>query len=1094
MYRKFYKFLAGKPAIYTFIIILPFLVFYWQVPFLADMTIGNDYTGCTIQEQMELQYALAHGFFPLYVPGFHGGQTSAALTLGQMYQPFPHLASKMPGYWTGNALQWLTLLRLVSLGLVHLGLFILLGRLRISPIFSFIISFITVYNLRMLDLFRMGGLENYTGYLFLCLALAFYYIKPTRVSGPVAMIAAAYLLVCGGHPQMMYYGLLGAVLAAIIIPFVLSAISAEIKVERQHLVKYFITSGICVACGILLSSAYTIPFYFDFITTNAGRIGLDYNWSLQFSDTLGGMFNNFFAPLYSDVNGAFGGSTLILLAALVPLVYLTGKKIPAAITLTWILLTILFLWGLGGVTPTHYFFWKYVPFSQNFRAPGRISMLFPFFFLLLLAWLFRSTGEKSGPDSHRRLLPYFLPALVGISLFFLYNWGLAKYLPKPGQFIPNRINSDPQWVDPLIYGLGLLSLVLVVLHSFYIKRFHRGWRPVIGILLAVTVTTQVTVAIRYGTWVIKRRSQSTLEKMDLFKKKKFTYPGRGGYGMESIAVARQMQESILEPALAKFYRKYKCVSHQKEAYRILNQENVTDTLVVETIPGGVKALEHIHTAIPIFAEGSGEYKKQDRAPTSDAGSRAIVGANLVFPLPRNDSIRLETNTFNRVCFSVEAGAPGFLAFSFPYADKWKAKIAGTDTRIYRANGYMQAVCLEAGQHKIEFRYWSRAAFVGMLISCLTFLLIGAYFVVFVLRGKQRVIGAAVGVLVPVSLFIAWSASLYSGDNLGTGYTWTSKEFPPRNNLAYAKKTSMNGPRSVFYPGLGVDGDLGKPFKTHQRKKDWWQVDLGSPKLIGEIVIYDGGFLGRKNLPLQILSSVDGKTFKILKNVGERGQERPWRVSLGKEITRFVRLRSSTKIPLSFSEVEIYPPPGIEGEDITPQDMVDQLLDKTAKSPADKEIKVWNQKGLTVQDISPMLIPLARWGTFKIDVVEDNGISMLRVRVIEPGKGGIRKLHLGYEFNRNGLNEEIPADKTVHFIVSAAISPHLMNKDNFIAVQDFDEGWQSAKEYFQSPGWRTYHISHKVRPGVKRLVLMIKFTPRSSSDQLLIGEVRLLISK
>jgi hypothetical protein len=31
-----------------------------------------------------------------------------------------------------------------------------------------------------------------------------------------------------------------------------------------------------------------------------------------------------------------------------------------------------------------------------------------------------------------------------------------------------------------------------------------------------------------------------------------------------------------------------------------------------------------------FAEGSGEYKKQDRAPTSDAGSRAIVGANLVF--------------------------------------------------------------------------------------------------------------------------------------------------------------------------------------------------------------------------------------------------------------------------------------------------------------------------------------------------------------------------------------------------------------------------------------------------------------------------------
>ena len=1059
MYRKFCKFFTGKPAIYAFIIILPFLVFYWQVPFLADKTIGNDYTGCTIQEQMELQYALAHGFFPLYVPGFHGGQTSAALTLGQMYHPFPHLAALLPGYWQGNALQWLTLLRLLSLGLVQLGLFILLGRLQISPIFSFIISFITVYNLRMLDLFRMGGLENYTGYLFLCMALAFYYIKPTRMSGPISMLAAAYLLVCGGHPQIMYYGILGAVLTAIVIPFVLSSISAEIKVERSRQVHYFITAGICVASGILLSSAYTIPFYFDFITTNAGRVGLNYNWSLQFSDTLGGTLNNFFAPLHSDVNGAFGGSTLILLAALLPLLYLIGKKIPAAITLTWLLLTILFLWGLGRVTPVHYFFWKYVPLSQNFRAPGRIAMLFPFFFLLVLAWLFRSPGKKSTPDSKPRILPYYLPALVGIFSFFLYNWGLAKYLPPPGHFIPKRIESYPQWVDPLIYWLGLLSLVLVVLHSFYIKRFPRGWRPVIGILLAGMIITQVTVAIRYGTWVIKKRTQPTLEKMDLFKQEKFTYRGRGGYGMESIAVARQMQESILEPALAKFYRKYKCVSRQNEAYRILNKENVTGTLVVETTPGELQVLEHNH----------------DISKTPD-------------------KIKLEANTFNRVYFSVEAGAPGFLAFSFPYSDKWKAKIAGTGTRIYRANGYMQAIYLEAGQHKIEFRYWSRAAFIGMLVSCLAFFLIGAYFVFFVLPGKQRVIGAVVVVSIPVCLFFAWAASLYSGDNLGTRYIWTGKDFPPRNNLAYAKKTSMNGPRSVFYAGLGVDGDIGKPFKTRQRRKDWWQVDLGSPKPVGEIVIYDGQRQGEKNLPLQIFGSLNGKTFKILKSAAQRGQEQPWRVPLGERITRFVRLRSSTKIPLSFNEVEIYPPAGLEVEDITSRDMADHWLEKAVKSPAEKEIKVWNPKGLTVQEISPMLITFARWGTFKIDTVKDNGIGMLRVRVIEPGKDGTRRLHLGYKFNRNGLNEEIPAGKTIHFIVSAAISPHLLNHDNFIAVQDFDHGWQSSKEYFQSPDWSTYHISKKVRPGVKRLVLMIKFTPQSSSDQLLIREIRLLISK
>lgn len=89
-----------------FILLLPFLVFYWQAPFLADKTIGNDYVAFPIQQQMELQFSLEHGTFPLYVPGFAGGHSSAALTLGQMYHPISHLASIMPGYWDGYA-AWL---------------------------------------------------------------------------------------------------------------------------------------------------------------------------------------------------------------------------------------------------------------------------------------------------------------------------------------------------------------------------------------------------------------------------------------------------------------------------------------------------------------------------------------------------------------------------------------------------------------------------------------------------------------------------------------------------------------------------------------------------------------------------------------------------------------------------------------------------------------------------------------------------------------------------------------------------------------------------------------------------------------------------
>lgn len=1054
-----------KLMVYGFIMLLPFFVFHWQAPFLGNQSLGNDYPVFN-RYQMELQYCLKHGSFPLYVPGFAEGQASAALTMGQVYHPISHLASFLPGYWQGKSLECNTFLRLLSLGLVHLGLFILLGRLRLNPILSFIISFITVYNLRMLDLFRYyASLENYTGYLFLCMAMAFYFLKPTRFKGPVSMILATYLFVCGGHPQMMYLGLIGAAIMAAAIPFVLSKISGEIEINRNRLTRYFKTVGACFAAGLLLSAAYLIPFYFDFVVDNGQRVVQNYQWSLMYTDTIGGMLNSLFAPLHSDVHGAFGSSSLIILIGLVPLLYLVRVKVPTAITVLWGVLIIIFLISLGGATPLHYIFWKYFPLANTFRIPGRIVLTFPFLFLLIFAWLFRPTDVKITPGSRQRLTsPGLLLSMIAVPLFLLYNWVLVKYLPKPHFYIPMHIKPYPQWVDSLIFWMGLFSLILVGLHSSYIKQFKKKWRSAIGILLSMAVIVQVTMEIRYGTFVVDRPPQPSLAMMDKQMKQKLTSYAYAGYGMESIAVVTQMKQSILEPAMAKFYRKYKIVSNPGKAYRILQKENVTDTIVVEGDPGSVNWVRDF----------------PQNAKSNDC-----------------DRLLLKESSFNRVLFSVEAGAPGFFALSYPYSGKWTAKIDGKRARVHRANGYMHAVYLDAGHHDIEFRYWSQAVFVGMLTSCLTFIFLGVYFAicVFKKKRKQQISLLITSLLVSLGLFWGWYISLYSSDNLETRYMWSSKEFPPRDNLAYAKKTSMWPEGKTFYAGRCVDGDISKPaFKTKARKKGWWQVDLGSSKPVGEIVIYDGQSRGRKYLPLQILGSVDGKTFKILKSVAERGEDRPWRIPMERKITRFIRLHSSTKIPLSFNEVEIYPPPGIEGGDITPQDIVDLLMEKTVKSPVDKEIKVWNNKGLTAQEISPMLITFVKWGTSKIDSVKENGINMLRVRVLEPDKDGTRKLHLGYEFNRNGLNEEIPAGKTIHFIVSAAISPHLLNRDNFIAVQDFDEGWQSSKEYFQSPEWRTYHISQKVRPGARRLVLMIKFTPRSSSDRLLIRETRLLISK
>jgi len=50
-----------------------------------------------------------------------------------------------------------------------------------------------------------------------------------------------------------------------------------------------------------------------------------------------------------------------------------------------------------------------------------------------------------------------------------------------------------------------------------------------------------------------------------------------------------------------------------------------------------------HCSNSNFEKFPGEYKKQNRDPASDAGSRAIVGENLVFAHPGNTKIGIAVN-------------------------------------------------------------------------------------------------------------------------------------------------------------------------------------------------------------------------------------------------------------------------------------------------------------------------------------------------------------------------------------------------------------------------------------------------------------------
>lgn len=185
---------------------------------------------------------------------------------------------------------------------------------------------------------------------------------------------------------------------------------------------------------------------------------------------------------------------------------------------------------------------------------------------------------------------------------------------------------------------------------------------------------------------------------------------------------------------------------------------------------------------------------------------------------------------------------------------------------------------------------------------------------------------------------------------------------------------------------------------------------------------------------------------------------------------------------------------------------DKPLEEILKSPAYKQIKVWNDgepkaaaaSKLSFQKISPFLLRFSRQGIFKFEVGEDKGKKTIIVRNTKAKKNEKKRIHFGYEFNRKGLKpgSHEYEGKYVTFIVKAAISPSLLNRDNYIAIIDYnkDGSHKAKKTYFTSHHWRTYIVSKRIRPGSNRLLLMFRFCPQTRQDRFRIKDVKVVVSE
>ena len=305
----------------AFFLALPFALLFVYLSLPGYYTIGHDYVKYAIKDQLTLLFSISKGSFPLFILGYHGGQSSAAqLPTSEIFHPLIWLAYIIPGYWDGYALFINTCLRLLSLGVAQLVLYRLFCRLN-SPIYwAFICSFIAVYNLRMLDCFRFGGsLESYTGLLFTCASISYIWLEPCKRKHLLWLVVSGYWLLNSGHPQMMYYGFIGIGIFAVFLPAICIAMLGTLRPSLKIILRYYMKCCACLLLVSLLCAPMLVPYYVEYILNNSERVNQDYNWSLAWSDSVMGQFSSFFFPFKGSIYGNFGGSALMLIAFFIPL-------------------------------------------------------------------------------------------------------------------------------------------------------------------------------------------------------------------------------------------------------------------------------------------------------------------------------------------------------------------------------------------------------------------------------------------------------------------------------------------------------------------------------------------------------------------------------------------------------------------------------------------------------------------------------------------------------------------------------------------------------------------------------------------------------
>ncbi len=681
----------------------PLVLFGWMV--FGPRTLGRDYVTLPVPGALTLRSYTTAGLEPLFYPHLTGGIPVGGLFFGQYFHFPAWLSSRLPGYWDGEALRWMTLRHLLLL-VVAQGVHYAAWRrgIGLSPPAAYAASFLAIYNLRTLDSLRYATAFEATVYAHAVVLLsALHVLHPSRLLLALVVVASQ-LLLTSGYPVVLPFAVLAVLL---LVPALLAAGRGPGLVLRRGGEAF-----LAAALGALLAAPHAFAFW-EWMAVNDRRVArADLVWATAWAMEPRGLLENLVYPWTAEVHSAFAGPTLLVVAgtALVLILARTGGG------RAWLLaLAFLLLYALGAATPVFPFFFERVPGFGFLRVPGRVLALLP-----LLA--FASALSMRAASLEERLRSALRPAaaaalglcLVGLALVALHPWS-----PLGGAAVHEFCAASLSgfW-SPANRALWLAAGALAAAGLLF------PWPPrTTAAIVALATVAQTTMLMRHGTWTAKRPRSASLAE----------FAGADHlplYGAAPLQANNFLSEESDGTATVAYARFFKSALEGTNCYLPIQPGlRVRGVLLPFYLSPNVECARETSAALELVKAGGDRCRETgalrtlatDFACVDAPSSPPVSGSDLA---ALNEDNRLVALTSNLVVIDVQPSSAAILVTPFPNATaNWSLFLDGGPLPLLEVNGGFVGARVPPGRHQVEVRYFSPLVQAGYRVAFATALAI-----------------------------------------------------------------------------------------------------------------------------------------------------------------------------------------------------------------------------------------------------------------------------------------------------------------------------------------------------------------------------------